>query len=63
MENILQDLHEGVMGGHLGKDKTFECVKELFYWPIKMLVSGWEHVELCGKEVIYSTKQSASTRV
>ena len=28
MEPILQDLHEGVMGAYLGRDKMFEWVKE-----------------------------------
>ena len=32
-EEVLRDLHEGVMGGHLGEDKTLEKVKERFYWP------------------------------
>ena len=32
-DNILRDLHEGIMGGHLGEDKTMERVKERFYWP------------------------------
>ena len=27
-ETIPQDLHEGVMVGHLGKDKMFEQIKE-----------------------------------
>ena len=32
-EEVLWDLHEGVMGGHLGEGKTLEKVKERFYWP------------------------------
>ena len=32
-EDVLRDLHEGVIRGHLGEDKTFERVKERFYWP------------------------------
>ena len=30
---ILQELHEGVTGGHLGMDKTLAKLKERFYWP------------------------------
>lgn len=32
-EAVLKDLHEGVLGGHLGEDKTLEKVKQHFYWP------------------------------
>jgi hypothetical protein len=32
-EEILKDLHEGALGGHLGGDKTFGCMKERFYRP------------------------------
>ena len=43
MDTILQDLHEGVMGAYLGKDKTFEWVKERFYWPgYYEDISEWE---------------------
>ena len=30
---VLASLHEGVAGGHLGQEKTFNRVKERFYWP------------------------------
>ena len=30
---ILQNLHEGIAGGHLGQDKTLHRLKERFYWP------------------------------
>ena len=32
-KDILNSLHEGPFGGHLGKDKTLEKLKERFYWP------------------------------
>ena len=32
-EEVLSDLHEGKMGGHLGADKTLGRLRERFYWP------------------------------
>lgn len=32
-KEVLQDLHEGSMAGHLGTEKTLACLKERFYWP------------------------------
>ena len=31
-QEILQDMHGGVLGGHLG-EKTLSQLKEKFYWP------------------------------
>ena len=30
---VLHDIHEGVVGGHLGVDKSLGKLKERFYWP------------------------------
>ena len=30
---ILEELHQGIGSGHLGQEKTLDCLKERFYWP------------------------------
>ena len=30
---ILQEIHGGRMGGHLGEESTFKKLQEWFYWP------------------------------
>ena len=30
---VLNSLHSGIAGGHLGEDKTLDPVRERFYWP------------------------------
>ena len=32
-EEIVQQLHEGAFGAHLGENKTLYWLKERFYWP------------------------------
>ena len=32
-KQIVQELHSGALGGHLGADKTHGKLKECFYWP------------------------------
>ena len=32
-DEVLKDLHEGAVGGHLGEGKMLEKLKERFYWP------------------------------
>lgn len=32
-KEVLADLHEGTLGGHLGMDKTLSRLKERFFWP------------------------------
>ena len=34
-EEILENVHAGVGGGHLGEEKTLQKLKERFYWPGK----------------------------
>ena len=31
--SVLQEIHGGRMGGHLGEDRTFKKLQERFYWP------------------------------
>jgi len=30
---VLHDIHESILGGHLGVDKSLGELKERFYWP------------------------------
>ena len=32
-EEVLQELHSGLVGGHLGEDKMMARLRERFYWP------------------------------
>ena len=32
-DKIMEELHAGVVGGHLGEEKTFNQLKKRFYWP------------------------------
>ena len=46
-EDVLRDLHEGAVGGHLGRDKLFGLIQEWFYRPrYHNDVSEW--VKRCG---------------
>ena len=46
-EAILQEFHDGVVGGHLGADKTRERIERLFIWDtLRKDVDHW--VKTCG---------------
>ena len=32
-EEVMEELHAGIMGGHVGESKTLQQVKRRFYWP------------------------------
>ena len=32
-EEVLKEMHQRVLSGHLGEDKTLTRIKECFYWP------------------------------
>ena len=41
---IMQELHAGATEGHLGEEKTFNKIKERFYWPgMSQDVKDWCH--------------------
>ena len=41
-EEVLQELHAGVTGGHLGEEKTLSRLRECLYWPgCAQSVSDW----------------------
>ncbi|RVW58988.1 Transposon Ty3-I Gag-Pol polyprotein [Vitis vinifera] len=32
-EKIIQDMHDGGLGGHFGQDKTYAMIEQKFFWP------------------------------
>ena len=54
-ESVLQDLHSGSMGGHVGESKMVHLVRERYYWP------GWKESvkEWCRKCRTCSTRKMA----
>ena len=54
-ESVLQDLHSGSMGGHVGESKMIHLVRERYYWP------GWKESvkEWCKKCRTCSTRKMA----
>ena len=53
-DEVLTDLHEGELGGHLGMEKTLARLKERFYWPGHYQdVQNW-----CGKCAVCASRKS-----
>ena len=54
-ESVLQDLHSGSMGRHVGESKMIHLVRERYYWP------GWKESvkEWCRKCRTCSTRKMA----
>ena len=53
-DEILTDLHEGELGGHLGIEKTLARLKERFYWPgHHQDVQNW-----CGKCAVCASRKN-----
>ena len=59
--DILKEIHEGVIGGHLGQEKTVSKLKERFYWPGHHNdVRNWcQSCRACAKKAA-STEQGGS---
>lgn len=49
-ESILRECHDGITSGHFGVDRTYNTVRDRFYWPGMYLdVKAWvQSCELCG---------------
>ena len=43
---IIKDCHDNLLAGHLGRDKTYNAVSKLFYWP-KMHDDIEAHINRC----------------
>ena len=56
-EEVIKDLHEGAVGGHLGIGKTLGRLKERFYWP-----GHHDHVrDWCRKCAVCAQRKSPTT--
>lgn len=57
-QSVLQEIHAGVVGGHLGEEKTLSWLKERFYWP-----GHWTDVrEFCRTCSICATRKTSSPK-
>lgn len=55
-QEVMQEIHAGVISGHLGEQKTLEQLKERFYWPsMSEDVKHW-----CQTCSVCATKKSAT---
>ena len=55
---VLQELHSGLVGGHLGEDKTMARLRERFYWP-----GQWADVrDFCRACTICATRKTPVPR-
>ena len=55
---ILQEVHNGISGGHLGVTKTLSKIRERFYWPAyKLDVENW-----CRRCVTCAASKGPQTR-
>lgn len=46
--DALRECHDSALGGHFGSDKTFDRIRQLYYWP-KMQKDVREYVRKCEK--------------
>ena len=54
-KKVIEEVHEGVLGGHLGEEKTFEKLKISYYWPgYRNAVKEWCrcHRKNCRPEIV-----------
>ena len=57
-EEVLQELHAGLVGGHLGEDKMMARLRERFYWP-----GQWADVRnFCRACTICATRKTPAPR-
>ena len=55
---VLEELHGGISGGHLGEDKTLQKLKQRFYWP-----GHWQSVrEWCRNCVSCSRRKNPTPK-
>ena len=60
-EEVIEELHTGVMGGHIGESKTLQQLKHRFYWPGHSLdVKRWcQTCSICASHKTATPKNCA----